>query len=55
MAIANAAETLELSILQLNKHPFRLTKTLFQSRTVHSRSRYAAAKKTTNNEQTNRK
>ena len=42
MAIANAAETLKMSILQLNKHPFRLTKTRFQTRTGRSRERYRA-------------
>ena len=38
MAIANAADPLKMSILQFNKHPFRLTKTWFQSRTVHSQN-----------------
>ena len=31
MAIANAADPLKMSILQLNKHSFRLTKTRFQN------------------------
>lgn len=30
MAIANVADPVKMSILQLNKHPFRLTKTRFQ-------------------------
>lgn len=40
------ADTLKLSIFQINKYPFRLTKAWFQNRTIHSQSVANKLKKT---------